>query len=154
MTGRNVIVKKFKKVFWTQCKKFFTFTEKSSKTKWFHSVMTSMTMCLLNAKTHMTLYRFNQYRSYTDFDIKLDGFIPDTDIGLDFLNNYEINWIQLKIEYCSNSSYLSCLKLECYSILTTKLNRFLFGCKQGHWRNNWVKSIWFFDDFSVTVGNF
>jgi len=31
--------------------------------------------CLFKVEIHLTLYEFSQQRSYTDFDIKLDGLI-------------------------------------------------------------------------------
>jgi len=46
------------------------------KQKWFHLVMTSMTMYfILKFKIDIISYGFSQYRGYTDFGIKLDGFI-------------------------------------------------------------------------------
>jgi len=60
------------KFFWIQCKNF-PLPRNIKSTKRFHSVMTSMTI-FTQVRIHPTLYGFSQYRSYTDFDSKLDGF--------------------------------------------------------------------------------
>jgi len=44
-------------------------------------------LCLLEVKIHPTSYRFNRCRSYTDVDLKLDGFIR---ILAGLLTNYEV----------------------------------------------------------------
>jgi len=41
-------------------------------------------------KIHLLLYGFSQYRSYTDFHIKLDGFVQ---IGVGLLNYYGIKQV-------------------------------------------------------------
>jgi len=56
--------------------------------------MTSITM--LKFKILLTSYGFSQYQSYTDFDIKLDGFIR---IFSQILTNYEVKQILIWSKY-------------------------------------------------------
>jgi len=66
---------------------FYFYRKIVKKPQWFHSAMTPMTMFTHKVKIYLTLFGFSQYRCYTDFIIKLDGFIW---ILIGLLTNYKI----------------------------------------------------------------
>jgi len=77
MIGRNFIVEKAETLFRKQSKsfswKFLTVTEKSSKNRNGFTQLWRHWPRLLKVKIRLASYSFSQYRSYTDFNIKLDG---------------------------------------------------------------------------------